>query len=139
MRARRSILLAAALAALLLVIGISAYAVWWNAKNSQERVAALQAALLKAGVALAAIRANVYLAAILSRDYLLVPDPSHAGEYIDQFCSIQANTEMSFQVLAASGLDEPQKAALNHLRDVVASYWDPTEIVLDWSLEEMRV
>lgn len=139
MRARRSILLAAALAALLLVIGISAYAVWWNAKNSQERVAALQAAHMRAGVALAAIRANVYLAAILTRDYLLDPDPSHAQEYIDQFSAIQANTEKSFQDLGASGLDEPQKAALNHLHDEVASYWDPTEVVLDWSPEERRV
>ena len=101
MRARRSILLAAALAALLLVIGISASAVWWNARNSQERVAALQAAHMKAGVALAAIRANVYLAAILTRDYLLDPDPSHARQYIDQFSAIQANTEKSFQVLEA--------------------------------------
>jgi signal transduction histidine kinase len=138
-RARRSILLAGALAGLLLVIGISAYAVWRNARNSQERVAALQSAHMKAGVALAAIRANVYLAAILTRDYLLDPDPTHAQEYIDQFGVIQANTEKSFQVLEASGLDEPQRAALNHLRDEVASYWDPTEIVLDWSPEEKRV
>src|SRR6185312_6418041 len=45
----------------------------------------------------------------------------------------------SFKDLDASGLDEPQKEALNHLRDEVASYWDPTEIVLDWSPEEKRV
>ncbi len=52
MRARRSILLAAALAALLLVIGVSAFAVWWSARSSQERVAALQNAHMQAGVAL---------------------------------------------------------------------------------------
>lgn len=139
MRARRSILLAAALAALLLVIGLSAAAVWWNARNSQERVAALQNSHMQASVALAAIRANVYLNAILTRDYLLDSDPSHAQQYIDQFAAIQANTEASFRMLEASGLDEEQKSALNHLRQELEAYWDPTEVVLDWSPEEKRV
>jgi signal transduction histidine kinase len=139
MRARRSILLAAGLAALLFVIGISAAAVWWSARNAQERVAALQSAHMQAGVALAAIRANVYLNAILTRDYLLDPDPSHAQQYIDQFASIQANTEDSFRALEATGLEEEQKSALNQLRQELEAYWDPTEVVLDWSPEEKRV
>ena len=138
MRARRSILLAAALAALLLVIGVSASAVWWSARNSQERVAALQAAHMRAGVALAAIRANVYLNAILTRDYLLDPDSSHAVQYIDQFKSIQANTEESFRTLETLGLDNEQKGALNQLHKELTAYWDPTEVVLDWSPEEKR-
>ena len=138
MPARRSILLAVALAALLLVIGASAFAVWWNARSSQERVAALQRAHMQAGVALAAIRANVYLNAILTRDYLLDSDASHAKQYIDQFDSIQANTEESFRTLEALGLDDEQKAALNQLRKEMTAYWDPTEVVLDWSPEEKR-
>ncbi|HVY94200.1 MAG TPA: ATP-binding protein [Bryobacteraceae bacterium] len=138
MRARRSILLAAALAGLLLVIGISAFAVWWNAKNSQEQVAALQTAHQKADVALAAIRANVYLNAILTRDYLLDPDPAHSQQYIEQFTSIQANTDASFEALEASGLDEAQKAALNHLKSELSSYLDTTEVALDWTPEEKR-
>ena len=138
MRPRRSILLAAALAALLLVLGVSAFAVWWSARNSQDRVAALQSAHMQAGVALAAIRANVYLNAILTRDYLLDPDVSHAQQYIDQFNTIQTKTEESFRTLEASGLDEEQSAALNHLHDELATYWDPTEVVLDWSPEEKR-
>ncbi|HVV45250.1 MAG TPA: ATP-binding protein [Bryobacteraceae bacterium] len=138
-RARRSILLAASLAALLLVIGISAYAVWWNARNSQERVAALQAAHGKTGVALAAIRANVYLNAILTRDYLLDSDPSHARQYNDQFTAIQADTEQSFRALEASGLDEGQQAALNRLQSELAAYLDTTEVALDWTPEEKRV
>ena len=138
MRPRRSILLAAALAALLLVLGVSAFAVWWSARNSQERVAALQSAHMQAGVALAAIRANVYLNAILTRDYLLDPDVSHAQQYIDQFNTIQTKTEESFRTLEAAGLDEEQTAALNHLHDELATYWDPTEVVLDWSPEEKR-
>ncbi len=138
MLARRSILLAVALAALLLVIGTSAFAVWWNARSSQERVAALQRAHMQAGVALAAIRANVYLNAILTRDYLLDSDSSHAKQYIDQFDSIQANTEESFRTLEALGLDDEQKAALNQLRKEMTAYWDPTEVVLDWSPEEKR-
>ena len=90
MPARRSILLAAALAALLLVISVSAFAVWWSAKTSQQRVAALQNAHMSAGVALASIRANVYLSAILTRDYLLDNDSSHAEQYLDQFSTVQS-------------------------------------------------
>ena len=35
-------------------------------------------------------------------------------------------------------MDEAQKAALNHLREELAAYWDPTEVILDWSPEEKR-
>ena len=138
MRARRSILLAAGLAALLLIIGVSAFAIWWNAKNSQDRVALLQRAHMQAGVALASIRANVYLNAILTRDYLLDSDSSHAQRYIDQFKAIQANTEESFRMLESLGLDDAQKSALRQLRTELTAYWDPTEVVLDWSPEEKR-
>jgi signal transduction histidine kinase len=138
MRARRSILLAAALAGLLLVIGISASAVWWNARDSQDQVAALQRAHMQAGVALAAIRANVYLNAILTRDYRLDPDPSHTAQYIDQFSGIQAETDRNFRLLEASGLDEAQKSALKHLHDELAAYWDSTENLLYLSPEEKR-
>src|SRR5579862_564108 len=117
MRARRSILLAGALAALLLVIGLSAFAIWWTAKNSQDRIARLQNAHMRAGVALAAIRSNVYLNAILTRDYLLDSDSSHARQYIDQFNRIQANTDESFSTLEALGLDSEQKTALTRLRE----------------------
>src|SRR5689334_11686379 len=99
MHARRSILLGAALAALLLVIGASAFAISWNAKISQERVAALQRSHMQAGVALSTLRANVYLNAILTRDYLLDTASSHTQQYIEQFSRIQANTEESFRTL----------------------------------------
>ncbi len=138
MRARRSILLAGALAALLLVIGLSAFAIWWTAKNSQDRIARLQNAHMRAGVALAAIRSNVYLNAILTRDYLLDSEWSHAQQYIDQFNRIQANTDESFTTLEALGLDSEQKTALKSLRKELAEYWDPTQVVLDWSPEEKR-
>ena len=138
MQARRSIFLAVALAGLLLVIGASAFAVWWSARNSQEQVASLQNAHMEAGEALATIRANVYLNAILTRDYLLDSDSSHAQQYIDQFNRIQANTEDSFRTLEALGLDDQQKGAINRLRQELSAYWDPTEVVLDWSPEEKR-
>lgn len=138
MRTRRSILLALGLAALLVVMGVSAFAVWWSARNSQDRVIALQNAHMQAGSALAAIRANVYLNAILTRDYLLDQDPSHAQQYFDQFHAIQAGTDASFRTLEASGLDEGQRAALTHLRQELASYWDSTSVVLDWSPAEKR-
>src|SRR6185312_1936680 len=138
-RARRSILLAGALAGLLLVLGISAYAVWWNATNSQKRVAELQNAHGKTGEALAAIRANVYLNAILTRDYLLDSDPSHAQQYNDQFAAIRTDTQQSFRALEASGLDQTQKAAFDRLQTELASYLDTTEVALDWTPEEKRV
>ena len=138
MHVRRSIFLAAALAALLLVIGVSAFAVWSNARNSQERVAALQKAQIEAGVALAAIRANVYLNAILTRDYLLDLDASHVQQYVDQFNSIRAKTDESFRTLEASGQDDQQKAALKQLRNELSAYWDRTELVLDWTPEEKQ-
>jgi two-component sensor histidine kinase len=144
MRTRRSILLAAALAALLLVIGVSAFAIWWTARISQDRVARLQNAHMRAGVALSAIRANVYLNAILTRDYLLDSDASHARQYIDQFSRIQANTDESFQIIEALGnedvikLDNGQRSAITRLRRELAEYWDPTQVVLDWSPEEKR-
>ena len=138
MPARRSILFAVALAALLLVIGVSAFAIWWSARNSQERVVALQNTHLQAGLALAAIRGNVFLNAILTRDYLLDTDWSHAQQYVDQFANIRANTETSFQTLEAMGLDGEQKLALNRLRKEFDAYWDPTEVVLDLTPEEKR-
>jgi signal transduction histidine kinase len=36
------------------------------------------------------------------------------------------------------GLDDEQKLALNQLRRELSAYWDPTEVVLDWSPEERR-
>jgi signal transduction histidine kinase len=93
---------------------------------------------MEAGEALATIRANVYLNAILTRDYLLDSDPSHAQQYFDQFNRIRANTEDSFRTLDALGLDNEQKVALNKLRQELNAYWDPTEVVLDWSPDEKR-
>jgi len=116
MKARRSILLAVSLAALLLVIGVSALAIRWSARNSQERITALQLAHMRAGEALAAIRANVYLNAILTRDYLLDSDSTHAQQYIDQFNKIQGNTEDSFRTLEALELEVEQRVALTRLR-----------------------
>ena len=135
---RKSVVLAAAFTALLLVIGLSSLAVWRNARKSQDLVAALQNAHMRAGAALAAIRANVYLNGILVRDYLLDFDPSHARQYIEQFGAIQAKTEQSFDTLESLQPDEAQKAALNRLRRELELHWDPTEIMLDWSPEEKR-
>lgn len=138
MHVRRSILLTAAFSALLLVIAASAFAVWRNATNALSRVAALHYAHMQAGSALASLRANVYLTGILTRDYLLDPDPVHAQQYSDQFASIRESTEESFRILTATGQDEEQKAALERLRRELDAYWDPTEIALDWTPDEKR-
>ena len=133
---RRSILLAAAFGSLLLVIGVSSFAVWFNARQAQGRVARLHNTHIEAGAALAAVRANVYLAAILTRDYLLDSDPSHAQQYVDQFARIQEGTEQSFRILEGSAQNASQRDALTELRGELERYWDPTEIVLDWTPQE---
>jgi len=93
---------------------------------------------MRVGSALANIRENVYVTGILTRDYLIDLDPAHAQQYVDQFEQIQAKTEQSFAVLEASGQDEQQKVALKKLRKELNAYWDPTEIIMDWSPEEKR-
>lgn len=137
-RIRKSIVLAAAFAGLLLLLGASAFAIWMNTRNAQERVAALHEAHMQAGAALSAIRASVYLNGILTRDYLLDSDPSHAQQYLDQFTTIRDNTEKNFKTLESSSQDDVQRKALEQLRSQLDAYWDPTEVVLDWSPEEKR-
>src|SRR5579871_6819400 len=139
MPARRSVLLTVAFAALLLIIGGSALAIRQNSTTAQVRVATLHNAHLEAGNALASIRANVYLTGILTRDYLLDPDPNHGKQYADQFLSIRSSTEDSFRILAASTQNAEERAALDHLRREVDTHLDPTRIVLDWTPEEKTV
>jgi signal transduction histidine kinase len=139
MRVRRSILLTVAFAGLLLIIGGSALAVWRNSTTAQARVAALHNAHLEAGNALASIRANVYLTGILTRDYLLDPDPGHASQYAGQFLNIRRGTEDSFRVLEASAQNAEEKVALERLRREEETYLDPTRIILDWTPQEKNV
>ncbi len=136
MPVRKSVLLAVAFAALLVVIGGSAFAIWRNSSTAQARVAALHNAHLEAGNALASIRANVYLTGILTRDYLLDPDPSHARQYADQFLNIRGNTEENFRILEGSAQNAEEKAALERLRREIDTHLDPTRIVLDWTPDE---
>jgi signal transduction histidine kinase len=135
---RRPVLLAASFTALLLVIGISAVAVWRSAAVAQNRAASLHESHTRAGAALSAIRANVYLTGILTRDYLLDPDPANSQEYIRQFGEIRKATSQSFRVLDAFGHDEQQRRALEALKAEVEQYWDPTQIALEWTPEEKR-
>ena len=136
MRTHRSILLAGAFASLLLIVGGSAFAIWRNAINAQARVASLHNAHMEAEAALATIRANVYLAGILTRDYLLDSNPEHSQEYVDQFVAIRNNTDRCFSTLEGFFQDDAQKSAVEHLRQEVSAYWDPTEIALDWTPQE---
>jgi len=135
-RLRRSILLTAAFAGLLLIIGASAFLDWRDSATAQLRAAALHNAHLEAGNALAAIRANVYLTGILTRDYLLDADPSHARQYADQFLKIRLGTDDSFRVLMQSAQSTQEKMALDRLRLEVETHLDPTRIILDWTLAE---
>lgn len=133
---RRSVLLAFALASLLLLIGGASLAIWRGAENAREKVADLHASHLKESNALASIRANVFLSGILTRDYLLDPDPAHADYYAAQFRDIRTGTERSFAVLAAQSQSSEARGALDRLHSEVTNYWDPTKLVLNWTPEE---
>ena len=133
---RRSVLLAFAFASLLLLIGGASLAIWRGAEDARQKVADLHASHLKEGDALASIRANVFLSGILTRDYLLDPDPTHSANYAAQFRDIRSSTERSFAVLAAGAQSPEAKAALDRLHTDVNSYWDPTKLVLNWTPEQ---
>lgn len=133
-RVRRSILLGVAFVGLLLIIGVSAFAIWRNATAAQLRVGTLHRAHLEAGNALAALRANVFLTGILTRDFLLDVDPKHSQQYADQFLKIRMGIDDSFRALEASAQGDQEKAALERLRVEVETHLDPTRIVLDLTL-----
>ena len=133
---RRSVLLAFAFASLLLLIGGASLAIWRGAENARQKVADLHASHLKEGDALASIRASVFLSGILTRDYLLDPDPTHSTHYAAQFRDIRSSAEHSFAVLAAQAQSPEAKAALDRLHSDVNNYWDPTKLVLDWTPEQ---
>jgi signal transduction histidine kinase len=135
---RRSALLAFALASLLLIIGGASFAIGRGAEKARREVAELHAAHLRAGDALASIRANVFLSGILTRDFLLDPDPSHASRYDSQFSDIRTATGQSMQALAESGQSPETKQALDHLRSELENYWSSTKLVLDWIPEQKK-
>jgi signal transduction histidine kinase len=138
MQVRRSILLAFGFTALILIIAVSAFSVWTNARKDQARIAALHQAHERAGTALSAIRSNAYLISILARDYLLDEDPTQAQRYIDELNRIRKATDDAFRELQSGGHDEGQRAALEQLKASFEAYWDPTEIAMDWTPAEKR-
>ena len=139
---RRSTLLAAAFAALLTVTGGAALAIRHGAANAAREVAALNSAHLAAGNALASIRGDIFLSGILTRDYLLDSDPSHATGDILQFEAIRDATNRNFQILAASasalGENDQERAAISRLHSQIDAYWTPTRAVLDWTPAQKR-
>jgi signal transduction histidine kinase len=139
MGARRSILLAGAFAALLVVIGVSATAVWWNARTAQEQLTELHNTHAAVNAALASIRADIYLTGILTRDYLLDDQASVDRQYLAQFDGIREDTERNFKILDRSRQDEEQRVALERLRrEIQVQYWDPTVEALAWTPQEKQ-
>jgi len=136
---RTSILLAFAFTGLLAIIGAAALAIWHGAAATQREVTALHESHLQAGNALAAIRANVFLAGIITRDYLLDPDPSHAEGYAAQLNAIRNSTGQNFLALSSARQSGDERKALTQLRAEVDSYWDPGKIVLDWTPQQKAI
>ncbi len=139
MESRRSIVLAAAFVALLLVIGVSTFAVGRSARTAQDRVTALNKSRMESDDALDTLRANVYLIGIITRDYLLDNDPADAQQYVTQFNAIRSDTERSFQSLASSKEADLPQQALSQLRKEFGAYSDITAVVLGWTAEQKRV
>jgi signal transduction histidine kinase len=138
MRVRASILLAAALSALLVVLGASAVAVWVSARNAQVREGALHGTHLDSWSSLAAIRANVYLSSILIRDYLLDSGTGSGERYTEQFEEVRNDTERHFAHLKQASQDDGQRKLLEELERELQGYWRPIVVELDWSAEEKR-
>jgi signal transduction histidine kinase len=136
MKSRKSFILAAAFGTLMLVIAVSSGAAWRKGTQLMHQVASVHAAQKKAGDALQKIRENVYLVSILTRDYLMDPDPSNAQNYVHQYESIVEETERAFRDLQAPGPEVSQRAAVERLRRELEQHWDPAEIVLDLSPEQ---
>jgi signal transduction histidine kinase len=130
--------LAVAFAALLLVLGVSAFAEWRSARNTQDRVINLHNAHMQADDALDAIRSNIYLFGILTRDYLLDQSPESSEQYLGQFESIRRDTETRLEGLGRSTPEQEQKIALQQLRLEFRAYSDVTEAILGWTLAEKR-
>ena len=105
MRSRKSFILAGAFGTLVLVIAVSGALAWRNGTQLLHQVASVHATHKKAGDALQTIRENVYLVSILTRDYLMDPEPANIPSYVDQFEAIRVQTEGSFSDLRATGLD----------------------------------
>ncbi|MES1262453.1 MAG: ATP-binding protein [Acidobacteriota bacterium] len=135
---RRSIILPFGLTALLIIVAISSFSVWRNARNAQTRIAALHEGHTRAGDALNTIRANVYLIGVLTRDYLLDQDPARTHALVEDLNRIREATEEKFRELESSAQDNGQRLALKKLRSEFEAYWDPTEITLDWTPAEKR-
>ena len=76
------------------------------------------------------------MSGILTRDYLLDPDPTHSTHYAAQFRDIRSSAERGFAVLAAQAQSPEARAALDRLHTEVNNYWDPTKLVLDWTPEQ---
>ena len=139
MQSRRSVILTTAFAALLVVIGVSTLLVGMNARNAQSRVTDLNAVRMRTDDALDAIRDNVYQIGILTRDYLLDPDPASANQYVDQFKTIRADTEKSFENLGLAGAGDVPPQGLQDLRREFSAYSDLTAVILSWTPEQKRL
>jgi signal transduction histidine kinase len=138
MESRRSTFLAVAFVALLLVIGVSTFAVGRSARRAQDRVTALNKSRMESDDALDTLRDNVYLIGIIARDYLLDNDPADAQQYVTQFNTVRSDTETSFQVLASSKEADLPQESLSQLRQEFGAYSDITAVVLGWTPEQRR-
>jgi signal transduction histidine kinase len=138
MQSRRSLFLTTAFAALLLVMGVSTLLVGRNARNAQSRVTELTEARMRTDDDLDAIRNNVYQIGIITRDYLLDPDPASANQYFEQFGMVRADTEKSFDNLSSAGIGDVPPVGLQDLRREFGAYSDLSAVVLNWSPEQKR-
>jgi signal transduction histidine kinase len=138
--ARKTAFLAGAFTGLLLVSGFSGFAIWRNATNAQSQISSLYNTHVEAENALASMRANVYLTGILTRDYLLDPQPERAKDYKIRLKGIGNLISEEFRLLrdaARAAGNEDELTALDQLETGLDAYWDPTLQMLDWTTAQV--
>jgi signal transduction histidine kinase len=138
MKSRTSSLLAIALVALLVLIGVATFVVGYSARVAQTRLAILYEARTQSDDDLDNIRSNVYLLGLLTRDYLLDSDSGSAGpaQYLTQYNNIRASTETSFQHLGTLKDTQLPKNTLNDLLQEFSAYSDITGVILNWTPQQ---
>ena len=128
---RRSTLLAAAFAALLVISAVAALAVWRNTRTAQAEAASLYQQEFAVQTALADLRSGVYLSAILVRDLLLEPgDPADRNT---QFEEIGVRIRRGLSVLNEVLKTSDARLSLARLTSELESYNKSTEDILKLS------
>ncbi|MEO5922366.1 MAG: histidine kinase [Bryobacteraceae bacterium] len=138
MPVRRSIFLVAAFAALLVICGGAAWAVWQNTRIAQANATLIHERDMAIHEALAQVRSDLYLTAILARDALL-EDFAAPSDYKKQLDELKKQTDTALQVLRERIAGPELEDAMNQLKAELTAYDDATLALLAWTPQQRLV